>query len=239
MSNPNARRVPYSATAYNAAAARYIDPKSGRFMSGAKVRAIVDAEIAVTGPRMVSRGDTLKTAASAFKAGSISQDEYSQKVREWRDVMAADVKAAQFANRAAGVGGFHAVTKQDHSSLGGDLAVQFRYLNNFAIEAAANPDLVLSQAADKQDFDRRVLAYAEAARNSFEKGQKASHERAGFSFMENDEELNAHHCAGANSCPEHTAMGRVAINDSRFKLPGARRCGPKCKCRTLFFKEAV
>ena len=238
MNNPNARRFGFSELRYNAAAARYVTPQ-GKFLSGAKVREVVDNEITATGARMVRNGDALKDAAQSFKAGNLSQDEYSQKVREWRDVLASDIKANHLLNRAAGVGGLHALSPADFGATGAALKQQYGFLNNFAIECAANPDLVLSQVAGKQPFDNRVALYAEAGRGTFEKGQKAAHERAGYKYKSNVEEPDAHHCSGANSCPEHTARGRVPIDDATYKMPGFRRCHTKCKCLTAYFFDAA
>jgi hypothetical protein len=238
MPKTSIRRVPYSSLRYNVAAARYVTPQ-GRFMSGAAVRQVIDDDIEAFAPRMVSHSAPLKEAAQAFKSGSITQDEYSQAVRRWRDNMAHEVKALHLSNRAAGVGGLHNMTQRDYGATGNTLREQYAYLSNFAVEAASNPDIVLGLDKSRRPFDERVKAYAEAGRNTFERAQRDAHDDAGFGYMENVLDMTSDHCTGKESCPAMTDLGRVTIDDPRYLLPGARKCVFRCKCRTTYFKEAA
>jgi len=233
--NPNARRVPFSSLVYNKGAARYVNEK-GRFISTGAVRDIIDNDISAAGARMVEHGAKLKDAAQLFKDGALSQEQYTAAVRDWRNDMAASVKAANLGQGAAACGGFHNMTQARYGAIGGALKKQYAYLSNFAIEAAANPDIVLSLDKSRRPFDERIAAYSEASRETFEALQYSEMVDAGFQAMQNDLEPSAHHCTGEKSCPAMTAMGRVAIRDARYLRVGKRKCSFKCKCKTRYFK---
>jgi len=236
--NKNARRVPHSNLTWNAAAQRYISPK-GTFLSGAKVRAVIDADIDAAAARMVEHGAKLKDASQLLKDGAMSQAQYTAAVRDWRNNMAASVKAAHLGQGAAACGGFAQMGAKENGAVGGRLKSQYRYLENFAKEAVANPDIVLSLDKSRRPFDERVKAYSESSRETFEALQQSAHADAGFLSMENEEDVEAEHCKGPISCPAMTALGRVAIDDARFLLPGKRRCKFKCRCETRYFKAAA
>lgn len=242
VTNPNARRVGYSSLVWNKAASRYIAPKGaggGRFLSPATIRATIDGDIEACGARMQEHGERLKTAAQRFKDGLITQDDYTAAVKGFRDGMASEVKALHLGNVAAALGGFHAMDAASHGRAGNALRTQYAYLSNFAVEAAGNPDIVLGLDKSRRPFEERIDAYSAAGRGTFEKASRAEHKRAGFATQENVLEETAHHCSGANSCPAHSAMGRVSIDDARFKSPGFRKCLFKCACRVNYFKSAA
>lgn len=241
MPSPNVRRVPYSSLSFNSSAQRYFHAKtdggSGKFISASAVRGIIDDDIDVQGKRMVGHGEDLKKAAADFKTGAIGQDEYNGAVRQWRDNMAASIKGLHLGNAAAAKGGFHAMEQSDFGRVGGLLRSQYAYLENFAIEVAANPDIVLGQANGKQGFDDRASSYAEAGRHTYEAVRVEEHRDNGFLSEQNRLEDGAMHCAGADSCIEQTDKGRVKLGT--LILPGRRKCGPKCKCEVDYFKEAA
>jgi hypothetical protein len=227
--------VPFSSLVYNPSAARYI-ASNGRFISGKAVRAIIDADIDAASQRMVQHGDTLKVAARAFKNGEISQDEYTAAVRDWRDKMAADVKAQHLGQGAAACGGFHNLNQSRYGSIGAALKVQYAYLGNTAIELAGNPDLALGEAKGRRSLDDRAKAFAQASRGTFERLQQMEHIDAGFAYEEN--ELHAdEHCKGLNSCEAETARGRVPIGT--LIMVGKRKCKVFCKCTINYFKSAA
>lgn len=240
MPTPSVRRVPYSSLTFNPAAQQYFHAKAdggnGRFISRKAVRAIIDDDIEAHGKRLVEHGADLRRAASAFKAGSIGQDEYNAAVKDWRNNMAATVKGLHLGNAAAAKGGFHAMGPADHGRVGGLLRVQYAYLENFAIEVAANPDIVLGVAGGKQDFDTRAGSYAQAGRHTYELVSSDEHEANGFRSVTNVLEDGAHHCTGKESCPEQTDLGRIAIRDPRRILQGRRVCGPACRCENTYSK---
>lgn len=238
MPTPSVRRVPYSSLTFNPAAQRYISPQ-GRFISAESVRTTIDNDIDHHSERLQAHGNDLKTAAAQFKAGSISQDAYNDAVRDWRNDMAASLKGLHLGNAAAAKGGFHAMESADFGRVGGLLRPQYAYLENFAIEVAANPDIVLNEASGKQNFDDRVDSYAQAGRHTFEAVSSDEHLTNGFQSVENIMEHDGHNCTGDESCQEQTDLGRISINDRRRILQGRRKCKNKCRCRNAYFKEAA
>lgn len=233
--NPNARRLPVSNLAWNAAAQRYITP-AGRFKSTDSVFDAINADIEARKVRMLGHGEALKDAAAQFKAGTLDQDAYTIAVKDWRDKMAADVKALHICQGAVASGGFHNLGPQQNGAIGGLLRVQYAYLSNFAVEASINPDVVLSMDKTKRPFDERVQAYGEAGRGTYNRLEHLGNAEAGFLSMENEEDEEAKHCQGPRSCPAMTQLGRVGIGNPRYIVPGFRKCGPRCRCRTKYFK---
>lgn len=211
-------------------------------MSEGAVRAVVDADIDVSGARMGKIGDTLKQAATQFKAGAIDQDAYHAAVRDWRDNMAAQVKGAHVGQAAAAVGGVDNMTQRDHGRVGGLLRVQYGYLENAAIEFADDPDLVLGNVAGRQGIEQRGPLYAQASRATYERVKDIADGEDGLNIVINILEATAHHCTTKKgqpeymSCPGQSALGPVRYDDVRRRVPGQRLCQGLCRCGSQRFR---
>ena len=227
--NPNARRY-----AFRTASGGY------GFLSEEKVRTIVDSDIDVTGARMGKLGSELKKAAQGFKDGRLDQSAYLEAVKEYRDGMAAQIKGCHIGQAAAAVGGLDNMGSVENGRVGGLLRVQYRYLENACAEFAADPDLVLSNGS--AGVDKRGPMYAESSRFTFERFKDIADGENGMPYLISILERGAHHCevkpgqAAHLSCPGQSVLGVLRYDDARRIAPGARICGPLCKCGTRRFK---
>lgn len=188
---------------------------------------------------MLGHGEALKAAAERFKADG-DREAYTAAVRNWRDNMAADVKAIHCCEGAVASGGFHNMTPTHHGTIGQILRTQYAYLSNAAIEYADDPDLVLGLVKGRRSLEDRTGGYAESGRGTFNRLEHQNNVAAGKKGVVNVLEAAAHHCEGSDSCvamSKLTADGPVAIDDPRWIVPGFRKCRFRCKCETIYTFE--
>jgi len=142
--------------------------------------------------------------------------------------MAASVKSLHAGRAAQGAGGFANMTQADHGRVGGLLKTQYRYLNNFATQVAADPDLVLG-AAGRQDFDSRVSLYGDAGVHTYEAVRLQGDLDAGLKWEYNILEPGAVHCHGKPAgCIEQS--GRGVVKAGVLVAIGRRLCLGRCRC---------
>lgn len=194
--------------------------EKGRYISPASVRAIIDDDIAATKDRM-------QALARDLQSGKLDSDGFqSAMVQEIKDLHIAQVAVAR--------GGADRMNQAAYGRCGGILKREFRYLNEFVKEIEADPTMTGTDA-----FINRVGLYADSGVSSYEAQRLIEMKDAEFQSMQNVLEPGAHHCEGDNSCPAMDKLGRVAIDDARFLLPGQRACIVRCKCSVKYFKAAL
>lgn len=213
--------------------------KKYAFISESKIRDVVDDSIELTALKMRKTATDLRTAASLYKQGRMTQEDYLQAVQRWRDVMAADIKAEHIKKGAEAVGGLDNLGPVENGRIGGLLRVQYGYLSNAAITFADDPDAVLG-IGGKMGVEDRSAMYAEAARYTFERMNDMREADAGRKWVINILEPQAHHCSSTKephlSCPGQTKLGPVRVSDPKRVPPGRRVCNNKCKCKSMHFK---
>lgn len=186
---------------------RYRDTRTGRFVPDAQIRIAIDRAIIKANGQMTS-------LARQLRKGDIT-------LEEWSEAMRTEIKAQQLAAAMVARGGAAQMTQADFGRVGGQIASQYRYLNNFQSQIAGGLPL-------DGRFMNRVTLYSEGARTTFEATKRDVEEDAG-SEEESNELGSADHC---NECIALTLIGWVPIGT--MPPPGRRECGNKCKCRMKY-----
>lgn len=135
---------------WSASADRYRDSVTGRFLSKTEALGFVDQSLAATG----NVTDTLASFV-AGDAPAISPD-------DWRSAMRREVKDEYIRQYLVGRGGIEQMTPADWGSIGGDLAFQYRKLDDFVAQVEAG---LLSEAQVRA----RARMYVNSARKAYEK----------------------------------------------------------------------
>lgn len=186
---------------------RYVDTVTGRFVGRTQIRSALDTAIQ-NGTRAIS------VLGEDLRAGDIS-------LEEWQVAMREQLKSQHLSSAALARGGFDQMTQADYGRVGGQVASQYRYLNNFVSEIKAGLPF-------DGTFTNRVKLYSEASRTTYESTARDVADEGGAS-----EERNilgaADHCA---ECVALTDDGWVPIDT--MPPPGRRECGNNCKCRMVY-----
>lgn len=197
---------------WNDAAGRYIELRSGRFVSESTVRAIVDQTLDGFGARMVALTDSLRGGQLGLSA--------------WQAGMAQEIKAAHLFAAAAARGGWSQLSPADYGRVGQRLRVQYAYLRNRA--------LAIQNGTQRLDGSliQRTRLYAGAARGTFHAVERVEVAARGF-----DQERNV--LAPVENCPgclAQTGRGWVALGEL---IPiGQRDCIANCRC-TIFYRNSA
>lgn len=190
--------------AWNDAAGRYIDTRTGRFVSRQAVRDDLDA---------VLDGLTAKMdlVSQALVQGAIDLD-------EWQLQMMDLVKRAHLVSAAAQQGGWAQMTQADFGRVGQIVRREYDYLRRFAEQIASG-----EQPLDG-NIGRRARMYGQQGRNTYYAFTRVEMRKRGY-----DQERNvlnpADHCEG---CLEETAKGWQAIG--QMVQIGQRTCKSNDKC---------
>ena len=130
---------------------RYRDADTGRFLSGSDIRDLSSESIRVAG------GGTDQLARM------LTDDQIN--VRDWETLMRQSIKREYVKQYLEGRGGVSQMTPQDWGSIGGMLADQYRYLDDFAVEIA-DTELTEAQIAMRSQMyihsSREALSRATA-----------------------------------------------------------------------------
>lgn len=188
-------------------AQQYRDQRTGRFVSRATVRQVLDR-------RLDAESRRVQDLARQLQRGEITG-------REWQAQMRNAVKDVQLASTALAKGGWAQMTAADYGRAGQRVREQYAYLQRFAqaIEAGLPLD---------GRFMRRAQMYAQAGRRIFHLTERGEMRAQGF-----DQERNVRYagdsCAG---CIAAEAAGWVEIGSL---VPiGERECLSNCRCRLAF-----
>ena len=200
-----ARRQPYQ---WNAAAARFRDPETGRYISRAQVRQWIDRNIAASQARIQTLSEELRT-------GAIDLGEWERGMRE-------EVKRTQLASEMLLRGGRNQMTQADFGRVGQRVRAQYDYL------AAFVDDLRSGSVRTDGGFLARAKMYAAASRSAFHESERD--QLAGLGYTKERSVLHpAEHCA---LCVSEAARGYVPIGEL---IPiGERTCLGNDKCSIVY-----
>lgn len=184
-------------------AARYRDPETGRFISRAQVRDVLDRIIGASQTR-------IRNASNELRAGRLD-------LGAWDAMMRREIKRTQLSAEALARGGWNQLTANDFGRVGSRVKTQYRYLENFLDELRSG------MRTDGRMMQRAEM-YAGAARGSFHKSQQLLLSSLGYTHERN---LlgRAEHCP---TCLDMSALGWVEIGTL---IPiGERDCLTACRC---------
>jgi hypothetical protein len=188
---------------WNARAARYRDPNTGRFISRDAVRVEVD--------RIVSASQRRVTAATEqLASGAID-------LAQWDATMRQEIKRAHLGSSALLNGGWKQLTPADYGRVGAAVRAQYKYLEGFL-------DDIRAGRVRGGTLLNRAKMYPASARIVFHEQQTTQLDDLGYT-----EERNvlhpAEHC---DVCIDASARGWVPIGTN---IPiGKRTCLGNDKC---------
>lgn len=194
---------PPSRYRWNARAGRYLDTRTGRFVSWQTIRRELDDALEATKRRMVSAGEQLR-------AGSISLEDWFVATRRL-------VKQVHLYSAAAAKGGWAQLSQADYGRVGAIVRDQYEFLLRFAEQIATQTPL-------DGRFLARVKLYADAGRATFHRTERE--EMAVRQFTEERSMLHpADHCGGcvAEAAKDWQPIGSITPI-------GERECKGNCRC---------
>jgi hypothetical protein len=192
--------MPY---AYNNTAQRWFDTVTGKFVSET---AVVD-EMRI---HQQATYNVLENATRQLYAGQLT-------LEQWQIVTAHELKDAHLAQAMFAVGGKRNMTQENWGRVGGALANQYRYLDNFANEiAAGNVSLEAALA--------RINLYGDATQASYWREYKlATKEQLWWNLGTTEQ-----HCG---RCPELAAASPYNPKDlNQVPGDGNTPCLGHCDC---------
>jgi hypothetical protein len=188
---------------WNEAAGRFTDA-SGRFISDARVRAVVDSVADAASDRMAVASQALLDGRSSLAA--------------WQMAMMQDIKQAHVAAGVLAHGGEQQMTPSAYGFLGSEVKAQYQYLRAFAADIGSG----------LLPLDGRLVAragmYGQHARATFEAVRAKDAAAYGY-----DEERSILHSGDpCGQCPAQAALGWVPLGTL---IPiGQRTCLSRCRC---------
>jgi hypothetical protein len=188
---------------WNAALARYIDPR-GRIVARLVVRGALDDALAATGKRM--------------RENTVLMRDRRISVAQWHARMKADVKAVHVYSTAAARGGFAHVTPAEWGRVGNIVKAQYGHLDNFAAAVKGG------KAPRDGRLVNRADMYAQAGRQSYH----VTDERVQLENGMRQERNILHTLDSCDGCIDETAAGWVPIGE--LTPVGTRDCLSRCKC---------
>ena len=133
---------------------RYRNLSTGRFLASETVRQWARQAIEAS-------GSVISTASEGLSSGVLS-------VGDWQALVREELKATYIQEYVLGRGGLEQMTQQDWGSIGGMLAEQYRYLDDFAAEIASGN---LTQA----QVEARLAMYFDSSSEAFERANARAH----------------------------------------------------------------
>jgi hypothetical protein len=199
--------------AWNDAAGRYIDTKTGRFVSRQAVRGDLDAVL----DGLTAKMDLI---SQSLVQGSIDLD-------DWQLQMMDLTKRTHLVAAAAQKGGWAQMTQADFGRVGQIVRREYEYLRRFANQIESG-----EQPLDG-NVGRRARMYGQQGRNTYYAMQRAEMRLRGF-----DEERSilheADHC---QECVSEEKKGFQPIGD--MIQIGQRLCRSNCKCSVEYRNSAT
>lgn len=144
----------------------------------------------------------------------------------WRSALQQELRSAHVAATALAHGGLPALGPRERGWVGGQLRAQYDYLSGFAL------DLAQGTLSDAQALARAAL-YAEATHGTYSAAHQRVQVAAGMTEARNVLGA-AQHCS---ECPSLSARGWVPVQS--MPPPGARACGPRCRCALEYRRTPV
>jgi len=207
--------------AWNAAAGRYRDVATGRFITNAQAQVMIEESIAASGA-------AVDTMASLAAEGAMSS-------RGWLTAMREEIKREYIRQYTAGIGGVDRMTQRDWGSVGGMIRDQYRYLDGFAEQ--------LGQLSEAQ-IRARAQMYINSAREAYERAHGRVASKSGFaslvSWVVNPAAENCPDCLEyqAMGPQEAPTGGGFPVGDSvTWPGSGSTQCLTNCKCELTYTNE--
>lgn len=189
-------------------AARYRDPRTGRFITRNEVRGWVDKLVQQSQRRLATAADDLRNGRTS--------------VGQWQKIMRDEIKQTQLAAEALVRGGWKQMTSRDFGRVGSRVREQFKYLDRFTREVESG-----KQASDGR-LVQRAKSYAAAARVNFHESQTDQLAELGYSEEKNVLHV-AEHC---DDCVDQAALGWVPIGT--LTPIGSRKCRVNDRCSVQY-----
>jgi hypothetical protein len=197
---------------WNEQAGRFTDA-SGRFISDARVRAVVDAVADQASERMAAASQALLEGRSSLAA--------------WQMDMMTTIKQAHVATGVIAHGGEQQMTQARWGALGPTIREQYQFLANFA-EQIASGDQPLNGM-----LTARARQYGQASRVTFERTRGADQQMRGYQSCRNV----LHSGESCSQCRSESARGWVPVGS--LVPVGSRICRSNCRCSVSYRREAA
>jgi len=188
---------------YNNNAQRWTDLNTGRFVSNQSVT-----------------DEMRRHQQATFGAlDSMTQNLYSGNItlEQWQTGVAQELKQAHLAQSMFANGGKHNMTSVEYGRVGGTLADEYRYLNNFA-QGIANGTISEAQA------QARIRQYGKATQQSYWREYSQAREGKQVNWIVNPGE-NCTDCLDMESGNPHDAKTL-----DKFPGSGQTQCRGNCNC---------
>ena len=160
-------------------------------------------------------------------------------VGTWQERMRGEIKREYIRQGLLGAGGVENMDAKRWGSLGGQIADQYRYLDDFAREIA-DGNLTEGQ------IRRRSEMYINSAREAFERAKERAAKEAELNEVrwELDPSPEVEHCEGEPGCTELSEMGWQPVDPWPFVASGREThpgqgdtpCLTSCRCTTRYRK---
>lgn len=204
--------------------ARYRD-ESGRFVGRKAVLAHVDASLSKSAV-------VVEELADMVADGAISS-------ADWMRLMRQNIKKEYIREYLLGRGGVNVMQPSDWGRIGGMLADQYRYLNNFAAVVgdltAGQIKMRLAPPCDCGDCAiERSRMYMNSAREAFGRASEISHRDAGYTEESWHVDAAKENC---DDCLSLQAEGRQPLGYFPQPGQGATRCLTNCGCSKRYWKQ--
>lgn len=188
-------------------AARYRDPRTGRFVSQASVRRALDGAIEGAEREVRRLADDLR--------------ERRISLAEWELAMRRQVKDVSLYSAAASKGGWAQLSPSDLGRVGAHVRGQYDYLRRFAQQIQSG-----EQPLDGR-FAQRMSLYVRGGRSLYHRTEEREQALRGMQEKRNIR-FPGDSCAG---CIAAEAAGWVPIEGSDVPEIGERECRANCRCR--------
>lgn len=205
---PIAKRSFVSAFDWDPRSSRYRRRATGQFVSRDAIRGALEGALRTARREMDSTSRLLQS-------GAIS-------VADWRERMAAHIKATHLYSAAMPRGGWAQLTAADFGRVGRLVRIQYEYLSNFAAQLAAG-------LPTDGRFLTRSRMYQNAAREVYHESERVEMRDEQGMTEERNILANADNCDG---CLVETSRDWVPIGS--LKPIGRRTCLTNCLCRIKY-----
>jgi hypothetical protein len=192
--------------AWNVGAGRYIDIRTGQFVTDQFVQRALEARFA--------------EAAEVMRAYTEVAIAEQVEIAVWQEAVMVELRRAHTQTAALGRGGWDQMTQSDWGKVGATLKKEYQYLQTFA-EDLASGKLTAQQIRARMDL------YASGLQKTFWGGKRSAQAEAGIPERRR-RTTPAEHCG---DCLEYERVGYVPIDDDYPPPPGEGSvCRGSCKC---------
>lgn len=195
---------------WNESAGRYTD-SAGRFVSEARVRAVIDDIADAASERMAQ-------ASARLLSGEMS-------LGAWQAEMQATIKLTHVATGVLSHGGAEQMTASRYGALGPTIRSEYQFLRAFAQEIA-NGRQTLNGIVTA-----RARQYGQASRVTYERTRSRGQQQRGYQ-SERNVLHPGEHCSG---CRAESAKGWAPIGS--LVPVGQRICRSNCRCSISYRRE--